>query len=138
MTQRNLIILIFTLLIYNQSPAQPNRLFFDLTGGGGRLFPHSKMQNLASSVTFVNAKLGLKTQGQAEWQRVYHYPLIGIGLSHNHLSTKSLGSTTAIYSFMNLPLYVKSAFNLNLGMHLGLAWDWPGDLVLTGINILKM
>ena len=127
MTQQNLIILIFTLLICNQSPAQTNRLFFDLTGGGGRLFPHSKMQNLAGPVTFFNAKLGLKTQGEAEWQRVYHYPQIGIGLSRNHLSTKSLGSATAVYSFMNLPLYAESAFNLNLGIHLGLAWGFNPD-----------
>lgn len=131
------ILLVFTLLIHNNGKAQQNKLFFDFTSGGGRLFPNPKMKNLAGPVTFFNAMLGLKTLGQKEWQRVYNYPQIGIGLSHNYLTTKSLGNPTAIYSFMNLPLYTKSEFKLNLGMHLGLAWgfnpyreQYPEDVVI--------
>lgn len=122
MTKRYSFLLIFTLLVHISSKAQRNNLFFDLTGGSGRLVPHHpELKPFAGSVAFFNARLGLKTSGQKEWQRVYDYPEIGIGLSHNYLTSKSLGNPTAIYSFMNLPLFPSSKFKINLGMHLGLA-----------------
>jgi len=82
------------------------------------------MKPFAGSVAFFNARLGLITLGQKEWQRVYNYPEIGIGLSHNYLTSRSLGNPTAVYSFMNLPLLPQTKLKLNLGMHLGLAWGF--------------
>lgn len=125
MAKRYSFILIFTLLIHISGKAQRNNLFFDLTGGSGRLVPHHpELRHLAGSVAFFNLRLGLKTLGQKEWQRVYDYPEIGIGLSRNYLTSKSLGNPIAIYSFMNLPLFPSSKFKINLGMHLGLAWGF--------------
>ena len=117
--------MIITLLIQFSSQAQLSHLFFDLTGGGGRLMPHySSMKNLAGYVTFFNARLGLKTMGKKEWQRIYRYPDIGIGLSHNRLTKNFLGIPTAAYSFINLPLSTELKLKLNLGIHLGLAWGF--------------
>lgn len=125
MAKRYSIFLIFILLIYTNSKAQSYNLFFDFTGGGGRLMPHyPAMKSLGGSVAFLNARLGLKTLGQKEWQRVYNYPETGIGLSHNYLTTYILGNPTALYSFLNLPLVTLTKFRLNLGTHLGLAWGF--------------
>jgi hypothetical protein len=118
------IVLIFMLLITFSGRPQNNKLFFDFSGGKGVLLPHPRMKNLGGPVTFINARLGFQTMGAKEWQRVYHYPQIGIGLSHNYLTTKSLGNPNAIYSFIYLPLLRQSKIALNLGMHLGLAWGY--------------
>lgn len=129
MVKKYSFLLIFTLLIHFNSKAQRPNLFFDFTGGGGRLIPHyPSMKDLAGSVAFFNARVGLKTLGQKEWQRVYKFPDIGIGLSYNPLTKSYLGNPTAVYSFMNLPLLRLTKLNLNLGMHAGLAWGFiPGN-----------
>ncbi len=95
------------------------------------------MQNLAGAVTFFNARVGLKTLGQKEWQRCYHYPQLGIGISRNYLTTRSLGNPTAIYSFLNLPLLTQFPIIINTGMHLGITWgfnpykeQYPQDVVI--------
>ena len=125
MTKPCFLLLTFILLASFHSNAQQNNLFFDITGGSGRLYPHHpEMKPFAGPVSFFNARLGLKTRGQKEWQRVYNYPEIGIGLSHNYLTTKSLGNPTASYSFINLPLLPDSKLKLNLGMLLGFAWGF--------------
>ncbi len=131
------IFLILCLLIYYSSIAQEKKIFFDFTSGGGRLYPHPYVSHLAGPVTFFNARLGLKTLGQKEWQRIYNYPLLGIGISHNYLTTRSLGNPTAVYSFFILPLLGKSELKLNLGLNLGVAWgfnpyraQYPYDTVI--------
>jgi hypothetical protein len=118
-------ILIFTILIQATAVAQSNNLFFDLTGGAGRLVPHHpEMKNLAGPVTFLNARLGLKTMGKKEWQRVYNYPEIGIGISHNYLTKSFLGNPSALYSFMDLPLLPESKLKLRMGLLIGFAWGF--------------
>ena len=62
--------LILCLLIYCSSVAQDNKIFFDVTSGGGRLYPNAYESHLAGPVTFFNARLGLKTMGQKEWQQI--------------------------------------------------------------------
>lgn len=121
MNNKYLIFLIFIFLIQINSKAQLNNLFFDLLGGGGILFPNPKFQYLAGPVAFYNARLGIKTFGLKEWQRVYNYPEIGIGISHNYLTSQLIGNPTAVYSFMNLPLLPDSKVKLNLGLDIGLA-----------------
>jgi len=129
-------LLTITLLIHFGSNAQRNNLFFDFTGGGGRLIPHHpELKNLAGSVSFFNARIGLKTLGQKEWQRVYNYPELGIGISHNYLTSKSLGDPTAIYSFFNLPLLPKSKIKLDLGVHLGFAWGFNPSSPQNQVNL---
>lgn len=124
MNKKYLIFFIFIFLIRINSIAQHDNLYFDLIGGGGRLFPHPKFQYLAGPVAFYNARLGFKTFGKKEWQRVYHYPEIGIGMSRNYLTSESIGNPTAVYSFINLPLLPDSKLKLNLGINLGLAWGF--------------
>lgn len=116
--------------------AQRNNLFFDITGGAGRLIPHHpEIRNLAGPVSFFNARFGLKTLGQKEWQRVYKYPEIGIGLSHNYLTSKSLGDPTAVYSFLYLPLTPASKLKLDLGVHLGFAWGFNPSTPQNQVNL---
>lgn len=123
MNKRYSFILIFTLLVHFTSYAQDNNFFLEFTGGSGRLIPHHPELNpFAGPVAFFNAKLGFKTMGQKEWQRVYSYPEIGIGISHNYLTSKSLGDPTSLFSFINLPLFTNSNVKLDMGMNLGLAW----------------
>ena len=125
MTKHFFLLLIITSLIHIEGKAQSNDLFFDFTSGGGRLTPHHpEIKNLGGPVSFVNARLGLKTFGKKEWQRVYNYPEVGIGLTHNYLTSKSLGNPTAVYSFINLPLLPEKRLKLNLGVHLGFAWGF--------------
>jgi len=125
MIKRYTFLLIFFIIFHINSRAQQPNLFFDFTGGAGRLMPHyQSMNNLAGPVSFLNARIGLKTLGHKEWQRIYNYPEIGIGLSHNSLTQNFLGNPTAAYSFMNLPLWPLAKLKLNLGMHLGLAWGF--------------
>ena len=118
------ILLILCFLISYSSIAQDKKIFVDLTSGGGRLYPNAYLRYLAGPVTFFNARLGLKTLGEKEWQRLYNYPLMGIGISHNYLTTRSLGNPTAVYSFLILPLLGRSDLKLNLGMNLGVAWGY--------------
>jgi len=102
------------------------------------LIPHyESMKNIAGSVSFLNAQFGLKTSGKKEWQRIYNYPEIGIGLSHTYLTKRFLGNPTAIYSFMNIPLNPDSKLKLNLGMYLGFAWGFKptSDLNLDNVVI---
>ena len=125
MVKRHTLFLIFFLIIHINGNAQRSNPFFDFTGGVGRLIPHYEtMNNLAGPVSFLNARIGLKTAGQKEWQRIYNYPEIGIGLSHNYLTQNFLGNPTAAYTFMNMPLLPLAKLKLNLGMHLGLAWGF--------------
>lgn len=136
MTKPCFLFLIFNLLASFSSNAQQNNLFFDFAGGGGRLYPHHpEMRLFAGPVSFLNARLGLKTRGQKEWQRVYNYPEIGIGLSRNYLTSKSLGNPTAVYSFIYLPLLPDSKLKLNLGTHLGFAWGFNPYNEQNKINI---
>ena len=123
-TRKQPIFLLLCLLIFYSSIAQDKEIFFDLTSGGGRLFPNAYVSYLAGPVTFFNAKLGLKTLGQKEWQRLYNYPLLGIGISRNYLTTRSLGNPTAVYSFLILPLLGRSELRLNLGINLGVTWGY--------------
>ena len=136
MTKRYFFLLIFISLVHISTKAQRNNLFFDITGGGGRLIPHHpEIRNLAGPVSFFNARFGLKTLGQKEWQRVYKYPEIGIGLSHNYLTSKSLGNPTAAYSFLNLPLTPASKLKLDLGVHLGFAWGFNPSTPQNQVNL---
>ena len=136
MTKRYFFLLIFISLVHISTKAQRNNLFFDITGGGGRLIPHHpEIRNLAGPVSFFNARFGLKTLGQKEWQRVYKCPEIGIGLSHNYLTSKSLGDPTAVYSFLNLPLTPDSKLKLDLGVHLGFAWGFNPSTPQNQINL---
>ena len=136
MTKLFFFLLIITSLIHIGGKAQSNDLFFDLTSGGGRLTPHHpELRNLAGPVSFINARLGLKTFGKKEWQRIYHYPEIGIGFSHNYLTSKSLGNPTAVYSFMNLPLLPDKKFKLNGGIHLGFAWGFNPSTNQNQVNL---
>jgi len=136
MTKRYCFLLIFILLTHINSKAQRNNLFFDITGGGGRLTPHHpEIKNLAGSVSFFNARFGLKTLGQKEWQRVYNYTEIGIGLSRNYLTSSSLGNPTASYAFLNLPLSPASKLKLDLGVHLGLAWGFNPSSPKNQVNL---
>ncbi len=116
--------MILCLLITSSSIAQDKNIFFDISSGVGRLYPNAYLRNLAGQVTFFNARVGLKTLGEKEWQRIYNYPLLGIGISHNYLTTRSLGNPTAVYSFLILPLLGRSELKLNLGMNLGVAWGY--------------
>lgn len=136
MTKRYFFLLIFISLVHISTKAQRNNLFFDITGGGGRLIPHHpEIRNLAGPVSFFNARFGLKTLGQKEWQRVYKYPEIGIGFSHNYLTSKSLGDPTAVYSFLNLPLTPASKLKLDLGVHLGFAWGFNPSTPQNQVNL---
>ncbi len=136
MLKRYFFLLIFILLIITNSKAQRNNLFFDFTGGSGRLTPHHpELKNLAGQVSILNARIGLKTLGQKEWQRVYNYPEIGIGLTHNYLTSKSLGNPTAVYSFMNLPLLPSSKLKLDLGVHIGFAWGFNPSSPQNQVNL---
>ena len=125
MVKQYYFLLIIMLLGNFSGHAQHPNLYFDFTGGGGRLIPHyPSMNNFAGSVAFFNARVGLKTAGQKEWQRVYNYPEIGLGLSHNRQTKSFLGNPTAAYTFMNMPMFSLAKLKLNLGMHLGLAWGF--------------
>jgi len=125
MAKRYSFFLIFILLIHFSCEAQRNNFFFDLTGGGGQLYAHHpELKPIAGSVTFFNTRIGIKMLGQKNWQRVYNYPEIGIGLSHTNLTKSYLGNPTALYSFINLPLTHESKLKLNLGIHLGFAWGF--------------
>jgi hypothetical protein len=136
MTKHFFFLLIITTLIHIEGKAQSNDLFFDLTSGGGRLTPHhAELKNLAGPVSFINARLGLKTFGKKEWQREYNYPEIGIGISHNYLTSKSLGNPTAVYSFMNLPLLPDKKFKLAVGVHLGFAWGFNPSTDQNQVNL---
>ena len=73
--------------------------------------------------------------GQKEWQRVYNYPEIGIGLSHNYLTSISLENPTAVYSFLNLPLLPTSKLKLDLGVHLGFAWGFNPSSPQNQVNL---
>jgi len=115
-----LLLLVLTPVI---SKAQQNSYFLDVSGGSGRLVPHHPLLNpLAGPVSFLNARLVIKTLGQKEWQRIFNYPQIGIGLSHNYLTKSYLGNPTAAYSFVYLPFFQVAKLRVNLGIHLGLAW----------------
>ena len=130
--------MILCLLITSSSIAQDKNIFFDISSGVGRLYPNAYLRNLAGQVTFFNARVGLKTLGEKEWQRIYNYPLLGIGISHNYLTTRSLGNPTAVYSFLILPLLGRSELKLNLGMNLGVAWGKDNPYRSAAIdNILK-
>ena len=136
MTKRYSFFLIFIFLVHFNSKAQQNNYFFDLTGGSGRLVPHHpEIKPLAGAVSFFNLKFGIKTMGQKEWQRVFNYPEIGVGLSHNYLTSKSLGNPTAFYSFMNLPLSPSAKFKINLGINIGIAWGFNPSSPENQINV---
>lgn len=136
MAKRHTFFLIFIFLIHFNSKAQHNNYFFDLTGGTGRLVPHHpEIRPLAGSVSFFNLRFGLKTLGQKEWQRVFNYPEIGVGLSHNYLTSKSLGNPTAFYSFINLPLSPSTKFKIDLGINIGLAWGFNPSSPQNQINL---
>ena len=101
---------------------QQNSYAIDVTGGVGRLIPHTPVLNpLAGPVSFFNARLIVNTHGKKEWQRLYNYPQYGIGISHNILTERYLGNPTAIYSFINLPFFPVSKLKFNLALHLGVA-----------------
>ena len=103
--------------------AQNNNYFLDITGGGGKLISHHPLLDpLEGPVSFFNARWGIKTTGKKEWQRIFNYPIIGIGLSHNILTKAYLGNPTAAYTFMYLPFFGIAKIKFNMGIHLGLAW----------------
>ena len=128
--------MIFISLVHFNCSAQRDNYFFDLTGGGGYLYAHHpELKPIAGSVAFFNARVGIKTLGQKNWERAYSYPEIGIGLSHTSLTKGYLGNPTALYSFLNLPLTPESRLKLNLGIHLGLAWGFKPFNELDQLNV---
>ena len=125
--------IIFPVLVKSQK----NDLFVEINGGSGWLYPNYKMQNLAGPVSLFNAKFGVKTIGKKEWQRVFNYPVIGLGIANNYLSTRSLGNPKAVYAFLYLPVLPKSILHLNVGMHMGFTWgfnpyrdQYPTEIVI--------
>ena len=120
-------ILIFIMFLLNPSEcrAQKSNYFFDFTAGGGRLISHHPLLDpLEGRVSFFNARWGIKTTGEKEWQRIFNYPTIGLGISHNKLTQSYLGNPTAAYSFMYLPFFEIAKIKFNLGIHLGLAYGF--------------
>lgn len=126
------IILILIVLTSHTSFAQHKNYFFEISGGSGWLYPHtSVLKPMAGVVSILNARVGLKTLGDQNWQRTFKYPDIGIGISHNYLTKSYLGNPTAAFAFLNLPLFPDARLKINFGINAGLAW---GINKFSGLN----
>ena len=126
------ITLILILLTALSSFAQHKNYFFEISGGSGWLYPHDPaLKPIAGQVSILNARLGLKTLGNKDWQRTFKYPEIGIGISHNYLTKSYLGNPTAAFVFLNLPIFPETRLKINFGINAGLAW---GINKFSGLN----
>ncbi|GEM_PF-1066367 len=129
---RDHIILILIMLTPYTTFAQHKDYFFEISGGSGWLYPHDPvLKPIAGQVSIFNARLGLKTLGDKEWQRTFKYPDFGIGISHNYLTKSFLGNPTAAFAFVNLPLFPNAVLKINFGINAGLAW---GINKFSGLN----
>jgi len=84
---------------------------------------HLFMKIFNSHFPAFELNLGKETFGEQRWQWMYGYPIIGVSYWYSHLGNSPLlGSSHAVFPYVNYPLVrnLKHEFNFRLG--LGLAY----------------
>lgn len=80
----------------------------------------------------LNFKLSTQTSGKSENERVFNYPLWGLGckvLDFNNLN--EIGIPVAVYGFVDWPVFRGSKYFINAEMGFGLSFNWHSFNPLT-------
>ncbi len=115
--------------LYSQSP-----IFFGFRTKYGFIVPHhSEIRYLIDRhIHSYDLRLGVQTSGNKQWQFQWNYPDLGVGFYHTYLG-KFLGSSTALYGYINLPIKRYKNYTFLMDYSLGCAylskpWGVDGSL----------
>lgn len=116
-----LVIITFSFInsVYSQKPN-----IIGLKFSYGSILPHHEdiRASIKKHVKEVNLQIGIKTNGQYQWQQLWHYPELGFGLYFADLGNPEvLGYSTAAYFYYNKSLLSKGVWSLNFYTALGCA-----------------
>ena len=116
-----LLIISFSIVIslYSQ---KPNIVGFKASYGS--ILPHHKDMRvlIKKHIKEFNLQLGIQTNGNYEWQKVWKYPEIGFGLFYADLGNPAqLGNSKAFYLYIKKAIVSKGIWSLNSYVALGTA-----------------
>lgn len=74
----------------------------------------------------LSLQYGIETDGSKLWQQIYGYPTWGFGFySVNFFSPNELGTPSAIYTFIEAPLFRRfKRWSINYEVGFGLTYNW--------------
>ncbi|MGI6343327.1 MAG: acyloxyacyl hydrolase [Bacteroidales bacterium] len=84
---------------------------------------HLEMEIYNSHFPMFEINIGKETFGKKRWHSHYLYPFLGLGYQYSHLGNSDiLGSSHAVFPYINYPLFRNSRKSLNFRVGLGLAY----------------
>jgi hypothetical protein len=119
-----ILFIFFFLFIDGYSQNETTSPFFiSLNYRTGENIPHRAIiKNLRYPYHGVDFKMGWQTIGKKDWQRVFRYPSLGIGMNWNTFNTEILGEPVALYFFTNFPQITTRRVRLDLEVDFGLSY----------------
>ncbi|MBI5541124.1 MAG: acyloxyacyl hydrolase [Bacteroidia bacterium] len=101
------------------------RISYNINYRYGFIIPHrsSMVYLIEDHVRSWDLSISVKTKGEKPWQVLYRTPDLGIGCYRANLgNSKYLGTATAAFLFIKIPIVKKKNFNLSYSMGEGLAF----------------
>lgn len=101
-----------------------NRLSFSANGRYGFIIPHrsSMVYLIEDHVKSWDFEVSYRVKGDKPWQILYRVPDLGIGVYRANLgNSKYIGTSTAAFLFIKMPIIKKRNFNISYSMGEGLA-----------------
>jgi hypothetical protein len=125
---KNWIIFILSLLAFKHSFGQESKkqdiITATLRYHYGVVLPHHKSISylVNDQVSAIELNIGLLPDKNRKWAQLYNQPEIGLGFYHGSLGNKEiLGSTNAIFPYINFKLKEFSSFKFELQTGIGVA-----------------
>ncbi len=119
-------IILFLLIsqsVYSQEKFT-DRLTVAVNGRYGFIIPHrsSMVYLIEDHVRAWDLTVSFRTKGDKPWQVIYRIPELGIGFYRANLGNANyLGTSSATFAFIKIPIIKKKIFNLSYSMGEGLA-----------------
>ncbi len=101
-----------------------DRISFAINGRYGFLIPHrsSMVYLIEDHVKAWDIAVSYRTKGDKPWQIIYRVPELGLAFYRANLGNANyLGTSTAAYAFIKIPIVKDKFFNLSYSMGEGLA-----------------
>ncbi len=112
--------IILSVSVYAQNPVFVNVQYLT-----GKVMPHREGMDILKNgfVKGFELEVGKQMADNKNWQVVYNYPMVGVGLHYDYLNNPEiLGTAIGLYGFVELPVFRTSQFELMYRLTSGLTY----------------
>ena len=95
------------------------------THTGSHLYTGQSLSEFLQAGYFsTELRWGVQLKGKREWERVFNYPLVGVGIYNGNIGDpQQLGQPSGIYGFFHHPLFRRPKHHFDWELAVGLTYD---------------